>query len=56
MFDRTADETIAWIQEKDSLLSSEGYGQDLETIQTLIRKHEGFEIDLAAVKEQVLVL
>nr|CAD7444143.1 unnamed protein product [Timema bartmani] len=53
VFDRTADETMAWIQEKDSVLSSEGYGQDLETIQTLVRKHEGFETDLAAVKEQV---
>nr|CAD7256488.1 unnamed protein product [Timema shepardi] len=53
VFDRTADETMAWIQEKDSALSSEGYGQDLETIQTLVRKHEGFETDLAAVKEQV---
>lgn len=53
MFDRTADETIAWIQEKDATLSSEGYGQDLETIQALVRKHQGFETDLAAVKEQV---
>lgn len=53
MFDRTADETISWIQEKDATLSSEGYGQDLETIQALVRKHQGFETDLAAVKEQV---
>ncbi|XP_066999614.1 spectrin beta chain, non-erythrocytic 5 isoform X3 [Anabrus simplex] len=53
VFDRTADETIGWIQEKDANLSSEGYGQDLETIQALIRKHQGFEADLAAVKEQV---
>lgn len=53
VFDRTADETIAWIQEKDATLSSEGYGQDLETIQALVRKHQGFETDLAAVKEQV---
>lgn len=53
MFDRTADETITWIQEKDATLSSEGYGQDLETIQALVRKHQGFETDLAAVKEQV---
>lgn len=53
MFDRTADETITWIQEKDASLSSEGYGQDLETIQALVRKHEGFQTDLAAVKEQV---
>jgi spectrin beta len=53
MFDRTADETISWIQEKETALSSDGYGHDLETIQTLVRKHQGFETDLAAVKEQV---
>jgi len=53
MFDRTADETISWIQEKEAALSSDGYGHDLETIQALVRKHQGFETDLAAVKEQV---
>ncbi|CAL7939039.1 unnamed protein product [Xylocopa violacea] len=56
MFDRTADETISWIQEKETALSSDGYGHDLETIQTLVRKHQGFETDLGAVKEQVEVL
>lgn len=53
MFDRTADETISWIQEKETTLSSDGYGHDLETIQALVRKHQGFETDLGAVKEQV---
>uniref|UniRef100_A0A8D8QLB4 Spectrin beta chain, non-erythrocytic 5 n=1 Tax=Cacopsylla melanoneura TaxID=428564 RepID=A0A8D8QLB4_9HEMI len=53
VFDRTADETIAWILEKDAVICAEDYGQDLETIQSLVRKHEGFEADLAAVKEQV---
>lgn len=53
MFDRTADETISWIQEKETALSSDGYGHDLETIQALVRKHQGFETDLGAVKEQV---
>ncbi|XP_050536729.1 spectrin beta chain, non-erythrocytic 5 isoform X2 [Daktulosphaira vitifoliae] len=53
VFDRTADETISWIQEKDALLAAEDYGHDLDTIQTLIQKHQGFEADLAAVKEQV---
>jgi len=53
VFDRRADETIGWIQEKDAALSAQGYGQDLETIQALIRQHQVFETDLAAVKEQV---
>ncbi|XP_071037774.1 spectrin beta chain [Parasteatoda tepidariorum] len=55
-FDRSADETISWILEKDNVLSNEDYGHDLETIQTLVRRHEGFERDLAAVKEQVVAL
>lgn len=53
VFDRRADETIGWIQEKDAALSAQGYGQDLETIQALVRQHQVFETDLAAVKEQV---
>lgn len=53
VFDRRADETIGWIQEKDAVLSAQGYGQDLDTIQALIRQHQVFETDLAAVKEQV---
>ena len=53
VFDRNADETISWIAEKDAVISSEDYGHDLETIQGLARIHQGFERDLAAVKEQV---
>ncbi|KAL1131759.1 hypothetical protein AAG570_011372 [Ranatra chinensis] len=53
VFDRAADETIAWIQEKDAVITSEVYGQDLEEIQAQMRKHHGFQADLAAVKEQV---
>ncbi|KAA0192470.1 hypothetical protein HAZT_HAZT000963, partial [Hyalella azteca] len=53
VFDRDADETIRWIVEKDAAISSEDYGQDLETIQSLARRHHGFERDLAAVREQV---
>ena len=56
VFDRRADETIGWIQEKDAALSGQGYGQDLETIQALVRQHEVFETDLAAVKEQVCLV
>lgn len=53
MFDRRADETIGWIIEKDAAISTEDYGHDLESIQTLVRKHQVFERDLAAVKDQV---
>ncbi|XP_055309165.1 spectrin beta chain, non-erythrocytic 1 isoform X4 [Sitodiplosis mosellana] len=53
VYDRRADETISWISEKDAALLSEDYGQDLETIQALVRKQEVFETELGAVKEQV---
>jgi len=56
VFDRRAYETIGWIQEKDAALSGQGYGQDLETIQALVRQHQVFETDLAAVKEQVCLV
>ena len=50
---RDADETISWIQEKDAVLSSDDYGRDLASVQTLQRKHEGVERDLAALEEKV---
>lgn len=53
VYDRRADETITWINEKEATLLSEDYGQDLETIQALVRKHEVFDTELAAVREQV---
>lgn len=53
VYDRTADETIAWIHEKISALISEDYGNELEAIQALVRQHEAFETELQAVKEQV---
>jgi hypothetical protein len=56
VFDHRADETIGWIQEKKAVLSGQGYGQDLETIQALVRQHQVFETDLAAVKEQVCLV
>ncbi|XP_071454610.1 spectrin beta chain, non-erythrocytic 5 isoform X3 [Hetaerina americana] len=56
VFDRTVDETIGWIQEKETELLAEDYGQDMETIQALSRKHQAFESDLDAVREKVLTL
>lgn len=53
VFDRTADETIGWINEKISAVLSEDYSHDLETIQALVRTHEGFEAELGAIKEQL---
>lgn len=53
VYDKRADETISWIAEKEANLLSEDYGQDLETIQALVRKHEVFNTELGPVKEQV---
>ena len=41
---RDADDVIERIQEKDMIVSSENYGHDLESVQALIVKHEGFEV------------
>lgn len=55
-FNRDADETVAWITEKDVVLSSDDYGRDLASVQTLQRKHEGVERDLAALEDKVSTL
>lgn len=34
-FNRDADETVAWITEKDVVLSSDDNGRDLASVQTL---------------------
>ncbi|XP_065157650.1 spectrin beta chain isoform X3 [Atheta coriaria] len=53
VYDRTADESVAWIVEKQNILDIEQYGTDLESIQAFIRKHDAFESELQAVSEQV---
>ena len=55
-FNRDADETIAWINEKDALISSDDGGKDLASVQALQRKHEGVERDLAALEDKVSML
>lgn len=47
---------VAWISEKDVVLSSDDYGRDLASVQALQRKHEGVERDLAALEDKVLTL
>ncbi|XP_072386610.1 spectrin alpha chain isoform X2 [Diabrotica undecimpunctata] len=55
-YNRDADETVAWIAEKDVVLSSDDYGRDLASVQALQRKHEGVERDLAALEDKVSTL
>lgn len=44
MYGRDADDTLDWIQEKEGVVSAEDYGHDLESVQSLMSKHEGFEV------------
>ncbi|XP_067682927.1 spectrin beta chain, non-erythrocytic 5-like isoform X3 [Haliotis asinina] len=53
MYGRDADDTLEWIQEKDTVVSSDDYGHDLESVQALLSRHDGLERDLAAISEQV---
>jgi len=53
VFDKNADETITWIGEKEAEISTEELGQDLETIQSLIERQQGFNRDVEAIKDQV---
>ena len=52
-FNRAADETKLWMNEKSTTLQSDDYGRDLGSVQALQRKHEGFETDLVAIEEKV---
>jgi spectrin beta len=53
VFDKNADETIAWIGEKEAEMSTDELGTDLETIQSLLERQQGLQRDLAAIQEQV---
>lgn len=46
---------IILLKEKDAGLSDD-YGKDLASVQALQRKHEGFERDLAALKNKITTL
>lgn len=52
-FHRDVDETKDWIAEKDSALNNDDLGKDLRSVQTLQRKHEGLERDLAALRDKI---
>lgn len=55
-FQREAEDTRDWIAEKDKMLDSEDYGNDLRSVLALQRKHEGLEIDLNALNEKIVQL
>ncbi|XP_066150741.1 spectrin beta chain isoform X4 [Euwallacea fornicatus] len=53
LFDRTAEEIISWIHEKESDLIYGAYLQDSEAIEQLIRKHQALETEMKAIRERV---
>lgn len=55
-FHRDIDETKDWIREKEDALETDDCGNDLRSVQTLRRKHEGLERDLEALYEKVMQL
>ncbi|KAI5631908.1 spectrin repeat domain-containing protein [Phthorimaea operculella] len=52
-FHRDVDETKDWIAEKEAALANDDLGKDLRSVQTLQRKHEGLERDLAALGDKI---
>jgi spectrin alpha len=53
-FQRDADETMDWINEKNETINSDfEYGHDLPSVKRLQRKHDGFERDLDALGERI---
>ncbi|XP_060523506.1 spectrin alpha chain, non-erythrocytic 1 isoform X2 [Cylas formicarius] len=53
LFDRTAEETTSWIQEKESDLIYGSYVQDSEAVEQLTRKHQALETEMKAIKDKV---
>ncbi len=52
-FQRDADETMDWINEKNETLQDTELGGNLPTVKRLQRKHDGFERDLDALGERI---
>ena len=52
-FNRTVEETAAWMNEKATTAQLDDYGRDLASVQGLLRKHEGLERDLDALETKV---
>lgn len=54
-FNRDVAEALARIQEKYKSVSDD-LGRDVNSVQSLLRKHEGFENDLVALEAQLQVM
>ncbi len=52
-FDQMCEETKAWINEKDLLLSIEDTGRDLNDLQMLQRRHQAVEREMMPITERI---
>ena len=55
-FNRDVAEALSRILEKYSIIAVDDVGRDLPSVQSLLRKHEGYENDLVALEAQLQVL
>ena len=55
-FNRDVAEALSRILEKYSIIAVEDVGRDLQSVQSLLRKHEGYENDLVALEAQLQIL
>lgn len=56
VYSRDADELSGRIAEKDAMLQTDDCGKDLASVEALLRKHDGFTRDLAALGDSVTTL
>lgn len=47
------EEEEAWMNEKQQILSSDNFGENMAGVQGLLKKHDAFEADLALHKQRV---
>ncbi|KAG5890886.1 hypothetical protein JTB14_002826 [Gonioctena quinquepunctata] len=53
VYDRTAEEIISWIHEKEADITYGAYIEDSEVIEQLMRKHQALETEMKAIKDKV---
>lgn len=52
-FDEQADMTENWLAGKEAFLSNDDLGDSMDTVDNLIKKHNGFETALAAQSDKI---
>ena len=55
-FGREADSILAWITDKEPLMSQSDYGRDLPTVQTLIARQTSFDSALVTFEVRIIAL